>query len=95
MAAPTDIGDKAIVSNTFSTVAGVATDPTTIVLEYKKPDGTTTSKTYPDTIVKDGTGVYHIDITMDQAGEWRAKWTGTGSLIAASETNWTINPSAF
>ena len=32
-------------------------------------------------IVRDGLGVYHLDVTPDQAGVWRVQWEGRGVAL--------------
>jgi hypothetical protein len=72
-----DQGDTARLSVAF-TVGGVATDPTSISATVRKPDATTTAYTSGQ-ITHDGTGLYHLDVTVDQSGEWAYKFTGTGT----------------
>lgn len=60
--------------------AGVATDPTTVILKYRKPfDTTITTVTYPSApIIKDSVGNYHADLdTTGQSGNseaWVYEW---------------------
>ena len=62
------------------TVAGVATDPTTLTLRVKDPTGATTTYTLVSSpaLVKDSTGVYHYDLAASIAGTWSYHWEGTG-----------------
>ncbi|MDE1904967.1 MAG: hypothetical protein KGH75_00770 [Rhodospirillales bacterium] len=70
-------------SATF-TVGGVATDPTTVSLTYRTPDGTETVLTYAASqITKDSVGNYHVVLTVTQAGSTTYLWDGTGTDIAA------------
>lgn len=81
-----DIGDRERFSVTFTNLDGDATDPTTITLKIRTPDGTVTtlaSSDSPDPITKDSTGNYHYDYTYSQEGRHFIEWTGTGSLVAA------------
>lgn len=83
-------GDVRRVSVAFSapdpedTETFIPTDPTTIVLYYKKPGEDFTTLTYGvDTEVeKDSTGNYYCDLTLDAAGLWRYEWEGTGAVTA-------------
>lgn len=75
-----DLNDTARLSVNFK-VNGVLTNPTTISATVRKPDGTTavyTTATSP-AIVNDGTGLYHLDVVVDQAGQWTYKFVGTGA----------------
>lgn len=76
---PFVVGDPVVLTNTF-TIAGVATDPTTVALKVVEPDATTTTYTYAGaTVTRTATGVYTKTITVDQAGIWQYVWTGTGT----------------
>jgi len=66
---------------TFRTVAGVLSN-TTAVCTVKAPDGTTSAPS----VTNDSTGVYHADVTLDQAGTWYIEWQGTVTVIAAGDT---------
>lgn len=80
------VGDLVRVTGTFTTAAGVATDPTAVFAEYKDPSGNTTELEYPAdaALVKDSTGVYHIDIDADEAGSWFYRFYSTGTGQANS-----------
>ena len=83
MATIYDINQAVKVSAAF-TVGGVATDPTTVSLTYRTPDGTETVLTYAGAqITKDSTGNYHVVLTVTQAGSTVYVWDGTGTDIAA------------
>lgn len=63
------------------TVADVATNPTTVTVSVRDPDGTvTTPQAQPDS-----TGHYHVDINADTAGEWQYRFEGEGAAQAVSE----------
>jgi hypothetical protein len=65
---------------TFRTPDGSLSN-TTAVCTVKAPDGTTTTPS----VTNDSTGVYHADITLDQAGSWRIEWQGSVTVIAAGD----------
>jgi len=68
------------------TVGGTATDPTTITLKIEDPSGNVTAYTYAlAEIVKDSTGNYHKDISLDESGYWHYLWIGTGAVEAVDE----------
>lgn len=80
-----DVGDVVRVQSAF-TVSGTATDPTTVTLSVKEPDGTVTSYTYAAAeITKSTTGVYYKDISIDASGTWSYRWVGTGAVATAEE----------
>lgn len=77
-------------------VSGVATDPTDINLQIRKPDGTITIYDYAlGEIIRDGAGNYHKDIDIDMDGSWYYRWVGTGTVVAANENWFLVNPSQF
>ncbi len=86
------IGEPVVLTNTF-TVAGVATDPTTISLAVTTPAGVTTTYTYAAaTITRTGTGVYTKTITATEAGTWVYVWTGTGAVADIAPGYFTVSP---
>jgi len=52
-------------------------DPSSIVFEFKRPDGSTDSKSMAD-MSKLADGLWELYYTFDQAGTWRIKVTVTG-----------------
>jgi hypothetical protein len=78
-------------------VDGTLTDPTTLVVKYRAPGGTTTTKTYGTdaAVVKDSTGKYHINVITDAAGEWSVRWVSTGTGAGAIEDTFHVRSSRF
>lgn len=99
MAAPNrvDVGDRIRIRGVFQTLAGVDTDPTTIVCKYRDPSGNVTTKTYGSDgeVVKDATGRFHLDIDVDEEGTWTYRWNGTGAIVAAGEQTFVARNTAF
>ena len=74
------------------TVSGVATDPTTVTGTVRKPDGTQTSYVVTSgQIVKDSTGNYHLDVTVDKSGWWAYKLVGTGVATDTGQGSFYVN----
>ncbi len=80
-----------ITLDTTVRVAGVLTDPTTLTLTIRRPDGTDLpAYTYnPGPVVRDSVGTFHCDVaTADIAtvGHYQDKWvsTGVGAGVRAS-----------
>ena len=84
-----DRGDAPRLSNTFL-IGTTATDPTTVTLEVTDPSGVLSSYTYPATVVKDATGVYHKDVPVNQAGEWHYRFIGTGTVEAVAQRRFAV-----
>jgi hypothetical protein len=82
--------ELATLTNTF-TVAGVATDPTTVTLIVTDPEATATTYTFAlAEITKTATGVYTKNITCSIAGEWQYEWVGTGTAVDTEVGTWTV-----
>lgn len=87
-----DIGDLVRSECVFkATSTGAVADPTGVSLTVTLPSLSTVTVTYGGAgsgqvgaIAKDGTGVYHADVTINAAGDWKFKWLGTGAVVAGS-----------
>lgn len=89
-----DIGDQVRLTATFKNRSGSPADPTTVTFTYQKPGGPVISDS--GAVVKDSTGVYHYDLTLDNVpGKWRYRFAGTGALIAAEEGEFRVDPSVL
>lgn len=82
-------------SATFQ-VGGNDTDPTTVALEYKNPDGTESTVTTTG-LTSTGTGHYYLDITptSTEIGIWHYRFTGTGTCAVADEESFMILETEF
>lgn len=81
MSAPYIVTTQIRTTATFRTLLGALSN-TTAVCSVKAPDGTVSTPS----VTNDSTGVYHADVTLDQAGTWYVEWQGSGTVIAASDT---------
>ncbi len=88
-----NIGQQVRITGTFKDSSGTLTNPTSVSFSYKE-GGTTTTYVYGTDaeLVRDSTGVYHVDITPAAAGriEWRL-WS-TGNLVQAEQGSFYIRP---
>ncbi len=93
------VGDLVRITGTFENAAGTDTDPAgTIIFKYKNPAGTITTYTYPTDaeLVKDATGVYYVDISVDADGTWQYRAeSGTGQGQSADEKAFFVIDSEF
>jgi hypothetical protein len=79
------MGQSVKVSSSFA-VDDVATDPTTVTLVVKDPEGEETTYTYAlGEITRVSAGVYTKDISPDMVGTWWYWFYGTGACAAASQ----------
>ena len=87
-----DLGDVVRQTGTFTNSAGAAADPTGVTFSYTDPNGTTTSLVYltDAALVKDSTGVYHVDITASIEGIYRWRWLSTGTGAASTEGQFSV-----
>ena len=93
-----EVGDLVRLTATFTNTSEVVTDPTTVTCLVKLRyviGSTATTYTYPATIIKDSTGVYHVDVTPTTEGIWDYRWVGTGTVQAAAEGAFNVPESAF
>jgi hypothetical protein len=90
------VGDQIRLTATFTNSALAVADPTTVTCQVKlRYIGTSTTYTYPATITKDSTGVYHVDVIPTNEGIWDYRWVGTGTVVAAEEGAFNIPDSQF
>lgn len=91
-----DKGDVARVSGAFA-VSGAATDPTAVSLKFTKPSGDQTTYVYGTDaqLLKDSTGNYHADLTLDEVGDWHYQWVGTGAVATVERGQFVVQPTHF
>lgn len=92
------VGDVVTIYGAWTNAGGTATDAGTVYAHYRDPAGTATTYTYGSDaeLVKDSTGVYHVDISAALAGTWYYRFYSTGSGQAASLVNsFIVFPSDF
>jgi len=73
-------------------VNAVLTDPTAVTAKVKKPGGTVTTYVYltDAALVRDGAGLFHLDVTTDEKGEWNFRFEGTGACTAVEEAAFNV-----
>jgi hypothetical protein len=77
-------------------VESVLTDPTTVTLKVKDPDGNVDTYTWlGGTITKDGVGQFSKQVPTDDHGIWSYRWEATGTVRAAVERQFKIKRSMF
>jgi hypothetical protein len=101
MANAYQIGDLVRVQGSFTTIAGVPTDPTAVFFSFKNPSQTITTYTYgvDAALVKDSTGVYHVDVSVPSTtaalGTWYYRFYSTGTGQTAAEDQFVVPTTAF
>ena len=77
-------------------VAGVPTDPTTIILKLKNLSDVVIPYTYAlGELTKSGTGAYYKDVKLNKIGEWFYRFEGTGTVEAVEEAYCVVEDSEF
>ena len=94
------IGTQVKASITY-TVAGVATDPTSVVFKIEDGAGTETAHSSlvvslpADGITTSGTGVFHYVFTPYVAGTWTVRSFATGAVVKADSIKLKVRASVF
>lgn len=78
-ATPLYTGNQTLLTVTFTSLAGVPTNPTTVSLTVIAPDGTQVVYASPTSV---GSGVYTQVVPIAQSGSYNYEWTGTGTVVA-------------
>lgn len=91
-----DIGDLVRCTGTFA-AAGTNVNPDAIMFKVKTPAGVVTTYTYGTdaALVRDSTGVYHVDVSVAEAGEYVYRFWSTGTGQAASEGQFVVKATLF
>lgn len=90
------VGDDVRCTGTFEDSDDVAIDPTAVFFLYKDPSGNVTTLEYlvDAAVVKDSTGVYHVDVDADESGDWWYRFHSTGTGKAAGEKRFRVETSS-
>ena len=82
-----DVGDEVRCTGTFTDANGAAVDPTAVYVKVKDPSGNVTTYQYGEDpeVVKSDTGIYYVDVNVDEAGDWWYRFYSTGTGQAAGE----------
>jgi hypothetical protein len=83
-------GDTVRLTAEFRNSAGTLTNPTAVTLRIRPKGGTPVVYVYGVgvEVVRDSTGLYHMDYTVPNLGRFVAfdyRWEGTGTVAAVEE----------
>lgn len=83
-----EIGNLIKVTGTFTDSDGTVQDPTALTVYYKDPSDNITELVYltDSDVIQASTGVYTVNISVDEEGKWYYRFKGTGSAQAAGES---------
>ncbi len=99
-----NIGQQITLRASFKDKAGatgVLVDPTTVTLKLETPSGVESTHVYltDPNVIKDAVGLYHYDLTPDEAStddkDWTHRWIGTGTFPTANERPIKVNDTVF
>jgi hypothetical protein len=92
-----DYGDRVKFSVAFTDENGTAADPSIVTFKHKGPGGTVTTYVYGTDaeLVQESTGNYYVLWTLTGEGHHYARFEGSGTLVAADETEVRVLDSAF
>jgi hypothetical protein len=91
-------GDSIRCSGEFRNTAGELADPATVRFKFTTPAGVTTTYVHgvDAQLVKDATGMYHVDLAGTTATDWYYQMEGTGNGIEMVERHqFAVEPGAF
>lgn len=88
-------GTKVRMQVTF-TLNGTVTDPTTVTGTVVDAAGVSTSYTIADSeMTKVSTGIYKIELVVDEEGIWEYRFVGVGIVDEAAEGRFEVPISSF
>lgn len=92
-----DKGDLIRLTATFKNTSGEVIDPAALTFRTLSPTGTIVVLVYATdaALVKDSTGVYHVDVSAAEPGVWGYRFAATGSGQAAAEGEFWVDQSKF
>ena len=75
-----DIGNKIRITATFTDPLDndAKVDPDTVYCSVYTPSSEKTDYEYDtdDEVIKTGTGIYYMDVPLDESGNWYVRWWG-------------------
>lgn len=91
-----DIDNVVRLEATFKNASDTNTDPTTVTLQHQDPTGNETTLTFAAAeLTNSAVGIYHFDLTVDEAGTWYYKFKSTGTPKTSAEDNFDVRVSEF
>lgn len=84
-----DVGDLIRLGSVFK-VGSTPTDPSSVLLFVRKPDGSQLQYTYPASLSRSATGTYYKDLFVDDEGIWAYRFVATGTVYTAEESRFMV-----
>lgn len=96
---PKTAGDMVRLAVTFRSAAtGDKVDPEVVRFRYLSPAERTATTFVYDTdeeLVRDGEGIYHTNLPLDEPGVWPIRWEADDDYVGATEFLITVAASRF
>jgi len=70
----------------FVDEVGVPTDPTTVIITFRAPDGTLLTPV----VTNLGVGLYRAEVVVNAGGLWVVQAEGTGALVIIEEAQFEV-----
>jgi hypothetical protein len=93
-----NIGSRPTITAKFTDMDGVLTNPNSVVVMIRNPQGTEISVEPPDSAlvnISSGVWQYTFSIPLNLPGNWVVRFKGTSGIVAASEITIPVKASAF
>lgn len=70
---------------------GTLTDPDVVTIKVRDPLNSTTTYDYAlDELVREGAGIYYLDVTPVTPGRWYYRWECSGGISASVEESFRV-----
>lgn len=93
-----DVLDLVRVKAAFTDDAGDPADPTTVTFRIRTPAGVESAYAFGGPggeVVRDGLGLYHVDVTVTESGRWHFRTEGSAPAQAAEESSAYVRETLF
>jgi len=72
-------------------------DPTVVIFKSEDPNNNVVTYQFGSgtEVIKDGVGMYHVNVDANLVGEWTYRFEATGTGKAADEDKFRVLPSSF
>ena len=91
MANSYDVNDVVRITGTFTSTAGVLTNPAKVTFVYEHPLGTITTRTSTAaTVINPTVGTFYTDVIIDAEGVYEYRVFSTGTVRSATQGWWRV-----
>ena len=91
-----DKNDKPRLKAQFVSLGGALNDPSAVTFKHKDPSGNAATLTHAaGQITRESTGIYYLDLALDEVGTWYFRAEGTGTPQIAAEIAFEVRTTQF